>query len=608
MGHYITNVRDIEFNLFEVLGLQSILERGDYGDLDADTAKHMLAEAARLAEGPIADSFASTDRNPPEFLSSEHAITVPEGLATSVKAIHEAQWWRLGLAPELGGVRSPSPLTWAIAEMINCANPAVVFFCHGPLVSDVLYKLGNEQQKHWAQVALDRGWSATMALTEADAGSDVGAGRTRAIRQPDGSWHLEGVKRFISGADTGDIVENVFHMVLARPVGADPGTKGLSLFFVPKFLFDPETGELGPRNGAFVTNLEHKMGLKGSPTCELTLGGSDVPAVGYLVGDRHDGIAQMFNLIEHARMSVGVKGAGTLSTAYLNALAYAKTREQGPDLARMMDKTAPRVTITHHPDVRRSLMLQKAYAEGLRSLYLYTAMYKCDGTAELLAGVDTDFADRINDLLLPVVKAVSADRAYEMMTESLQTLGGSGYLQDYPIEQYIRDSKIDSVYEGTTAIQALDFIFRKIVRDQARAFGYLTDQIKTFADADGALGAEREALGTALGEVTAMSAALLRYLTASQQNPDEVYKIGLVSVRFLHAFGGLVIGWRLLAGAEIAAMALDRGADERDASFYQGKIAAASFFASTVLPRLSSDRAVVETVNTDIMELDEAAF
>src|SRR6476469_3499239 len=243
-----------------------------------------------------------------------------------------------------------------------------------------------------------------------------------------------------------------------------PGTKGLSLFYVPKYLFDPDTLELGSRNGVFATGLEHKMGLKSSPTCELTFGAHGVPAVGYLVGDVHNGIAQMFTVIENARMTIGVKAAGTLSTGYLNALAFAKERVQGADLTQMTDKSAPRVTIMHHPDVRRSLLVQKAYAEGLRALYLYTAAHQDPAAAAVVSGADEGMAERVNDLLLPIVKGVGSERAYQCLTESLQTFGGSGFLQDYPIEQYIRDAKIDSLYEGTTAIQAQDFFFRKIAR------------------------------------------------------------------------------------------------------------------------------------------------
>jgi len=609
VSHYIANLRDIEFNLFEVLPLGAALDTGGYGDLDADTARSMLDEVSRLAEGVVAESFVDADRNPPVFLPDEHRITVSEELAKTVRVVKEAEWWRLGLDERAGGTAAPAALVWAIQEMLISANPSATFlYGLGPAMAHTLAEVGTEEQQHWAQLAMDKGWAGTMVLTEPDAGSDVGAGRAKAIAQADGTWHIEGVKRFISGGDVGDTAENVFHLVLARPEGAGPGTKGLSLFFVPNFLFDPETLELGERNGVYVTGLEHKMGIKSSPTCELTFGAHGKPAIGYLVGGVHNGIAQMFKVIENARMTVGVKAAGTLSTGYLNALAYAKERIQGADLTHMADKTAPRVAIIEHPDVRRSLMTQKAYAEGLRSVYLYTAAYQNSDVAQLVSGADADLAHRVNDLLLPIVKGVGSERAYEMLSESLQTLGGSGFLQDYPIEQYIRDARIDALYEGTTAIQSLDFFFRKIIRDQGSALAHVSNQITATIEAAGPdLKAETDRLATALADVQAMAASLTGYLMAAQGDPEQLYKVGLGSVRFLLAVGDLVIGWRLILAAQVAQAAL-AGATERDQAFYTGKIAVAKFFAKNMLPLLSSVREVIETLDTDVMELENAAF
>ncbi|MFE7741808.1 acyl-CoA dehydrogenase [Nocardia sp. NPDC057455] len=609
MGHYKANLRDIEFNLFEVLELDKLLDTGAYGDLDSDTAREILSEVRRLAEGPVADSFAAADRDPVAYDATTFSVSVPEPLRRTVAAVRDAGWSRLGLPEGMGGTPAPAALVWAVAEMITCANPSASFFNMGPVMASVLYNVGTEQQRQWAVLGFEKGWQGTMVLTEPDAGSDVGAGRTKAIRQEDGSWHIEGVKRFISGAEVGDTAENVFHLVLARPEGAGPGTKGLSLFYVPKFLFDPETLELGERNGVYVTGVEHKMGLKSSPTCELTFGGHGVPAKGWLVGDVHNGIAQMFQVIENARMMVGVKSSGTLSTGYLNALAYARERVQGADLTQMTDKAAPRVAITRHPDVRRSLAMQKAYAEGLRAVYLYTAAHQNADVAQLVSGADPDLAHRVDDLLLPIVKGVGSERAYRYLTESLQTFGGSGYLQDYPIEQYIRDAKIDSLYEGTTAIQAQDFFFRKIIRDKGTALGHVNARIAAFLDAKtGRFDAERALLRTAAEDVQAMAASLTGFLMAAQQTPTELYKVGLGSVRFLLAVGDLLIGWRLLVQAEIAAAALATDAPEKDRAFYAGKVAVASFFAKNVLPKLAAVRGIVAALDDDIMNLDEAAF
>ncbi len=611
MGHYKSNVRDLEFNLFEVLSLEKALATGEFGDLDGESVRQMLAEAAKLAEGPIAESFAESDRHPPTFDPQTHTVSLPGPFKESLNAWRDGEWFRIGIDEVLGGVPAPAMLAWAINELPLGANPPVFLYMAGPVMADILFHIGNEQQRHLASLAVERNWAATMVLTEPDAGSDVGAGRTKAIQQPDGTWHLDGVKRFITNGDTDDLFDNIMHLVLARPEGAGPGTKGLSLFLVPKFLPDLDSGEPGERNGVFVTGLEHKMGLKASATCELTFGQHGVPAVGWLVGDSHNGIAQMFKVIEYARMMVGTKAIATLSTGYLNALEYAKTRIQGADMTQMTDKTAPRVTIIHHPDVRRALMTQKAYAEGLRALYLYTAAHQDPVVAQIVSGADAEMAERVNDLLLPIVKGVGSERAYQCLTESLQTFGGSGFLQDYPVEQYIRDAKIDSLYEGTTAIQAQDFFFRKIARDQGVALAHVVGQIQKFLDDENArpeLADGRARLAKALADAQAMAATLTGYLMSAQDSARELYRVGLESVAFLLAVGDLLIGWLLLVHAEIALTACDGAPSERDRRFYEGKVAAANFFARNVLPRLTADRNIVEGVDLTVMDLREEAF
>ncbi|MCP2300075.1 hypothetical protein APR11_006540 [Nocardia amikacinitolerans] len=613
MSHYKSNLRDIEFNLFEVLGVGDLLDNGLYGDLDSATVRHILDEVARLAEGPIAESYASADREPVVFDSAKHEVVLPEGLRKSVLALKESGWSRLGLPEEMGGVPAPMPMAWAVREMLHVANSAASFFDLGPQMSQVLFEVGTPQQRHWAAAGLERGWAGTMVLTEPDAGSDVGAGRTKAIAQPDGTWHIQGVKRFISGGDVGDMAENIFHLVLARPEGASQGTKGLSLFYVPKYLFDPQTLELGARNGVFVTGVEHKMGIKSSPTCEVTFGGTDLPAVGWLVGGIHDGIAQMFRVIENARMLVGTKSAGTLSTGYLNALDYAKQRIQGADLTQQADKSAPRVTVIRHPEVRRSLLLQKAYAEGLRSLYMFTAAHQdsVPQLSEMVSNADPDMAARVNDLLLPVVKGFGSERAYDTLKLSLQTFGGSGFLQDYPLEQYIRDTMIDTLYEGTTAIQSQDLFFRKIIRDRGKALGHVFGLITALIekrDRDGRLTAELALLATSLDDVRAMVESLTRYVVAAQDEPTEVYKVGLGAVRLLFAIGDLLVGWRLLEQAHVALTASAKHSTMEDKHFYEGKIAVASYFCKNVLPELSATRAVLASIDNDVMALDDCAF
>jgi alkylation response protein AidB-like acyl-CoA dehydrogenase len=619
VSHYRSNLRDIEFNLFEVLGRDEVLGTGPFADIDPGTARSILAEVDRLAREEIAASYADGDRTPPVFDPVAGTADLPESVKASYRAWMDAEWFRLSLPTELGGHPAPSSLFWAIGEMVLGANAPVWMYASGPGFAGVVHRNGNERDRRIARHMVDRQWGATMVLTEPDAGSDVGAGRARAIPQPDGTWHIEGVKRFITSAEH-DLSENIVHLVLARPVGVEgaggPGTKGLSLFVVPKLMFDLETGELtGERNGVEVTNVEKKMGIKVSNTCELTFGAS-APAKGWLLGEVHDGIAQMFQVIENARMMVGAKAIATLSTGYLNALEYAKTRVQGADLTQASDKTAPRVTIANHPDVRRSLMTQKAYAEALRALVLYTASWQDRVIVAEHEGRRDETAERVNDLLLPIVKGYGSERSWVLLgTESLQTFGGSGFLQDYPLEQYVRDAKIDTLYEGTTAIQGQDLFFRKIVKDQAQALAHMEQEIRAFLAAEGGNGrlkVERELLAAALDDANALVGTMVTQLVAADPRAGgdvrDVYKVGLNTTRLLMVLGDVVCAWLLLRQADVALRRLAGEVSAKDQDFYEGKVAAAQFFAQTVLPKVSAERAIAEAVDLSLMDLPESAF
>ncbi|MFI9411412.1 acyl-CoA dehydrogenase [Nocardia gamkensis] len=619
MGHYKSNLRDVEFNLFELFERDRVLGTGPFAEVDADTAKVALREVDRLAREELADSFEEADRNPPVFDAAAHTVAIPPAYAAMYKTWMDAEWWRLRVLPELGGTNAPSSLNWALAEFVLGANPTLWTYVGFPTATRVVYRNGTERDKLIARIAAEKQWGATMMLTEPDAGSDVGAGRTKAIPNEDGTWNIVGVKRFITAGEH-DLTDNIVHLVLARPVGVEgaggPGTKGLSLFLVPKFRFDPETGELtGERNGVYVTNVEKKMGVKVSATCEMTLGEHE-PARGWLLGEVHDGINQMFEVIEDARMMVGSKAIATLSSGYLNALDYARMRVQGADLTRSSDKSAPRVVITRHPDIRRSLLTQKSYAEGLRSLVLYAASWQDEIAIGAAAGADTALAEAVNDLLLPVVKGYGSERSWTVLgTECLQTFGGSGYLQDYPLEQYVRDAKIDTVYEGTTAIQAQDLFFRKIVRNKGAAFGHLVREMSSFADDPAAgteLSFERALLLEAVGAVSAvvekMSADLLAANPKAGGDEKNIYKVGLNATRLLYILGDVLVGWLLLRSAAIALRALGSDLPADDKAFYEGKVAAARFFARNVLPGVAAESAIAVAVDDSVMDLDEAAF
>jgi len=566
-----------------------------------------LEEIKRLSENDLAASFIEGDRLGTTFNKATGDVTLPESFKKSYRAYMDNEWWRIDAPEEIGGTLIPPSIRWAIAEMVLGSNPAIHIYASGTSFAQVAFYLGTEEQKKIAKFMVDNDWGATMQLTEPDAGSDVGAGRSKAVKQADGTWHITGTKRFITSGDS-DLNPNIIHYVLARPEGAGPGTKGLSLFLVPKFMFDFETGALGKRNGVYVTNVEHKMGLNVSATCEMNLGEKE-PAVGYLLGDVHEGIAQMFKVIEFARMMVGTKAIATLSAGYQQALSYAKVRVQGPDLTKAADKASPRVTIINHPDVRRSLMVQKAYSEGMRALVLYTASIQ-DAIAIARAEKEESKIkdlEALNDLLLPIVKGYGSEKSWVLLgTESLQTFGGSGFTQDWPLEQYVRDAKIDTLYEGTTAIQGLDFFFRKIVKDGGRAIGLLGKEIGAFCASGGALADEKAALGKALEDVNGMMGAMVGFAMESQEKPEEIYKTGLNTTRLLMAVGEVIIGWLLLRQAEIATT---KSANPgRDGDFYAGKIAAAKFFITTVLPHLRAERKIVEAETGALMTIPESAF
>ena len=601
--HYKSNRRDVEFNLFEFLKIgEETLGQGPFQGLDEETARVTLKELEKFCINEMAPSYVSADREGLQF-DGKGNVKLPEGLRKSLAAWRENGWDRFELPERLDGVGSPPSLVWAGFEFIAGSNSNAAFYMFGTFVARVIDRLGtDEQKKRFVKAIIDQNWGGSMVLTEPDAGSDVGAGRTRAWQAADGTWHLEGVKRFITNGDY-DGTDNIVHLVLARPDGAPAGTKGLSLFIVPKYWVE-ENGALGERNGIVCTNIEKKMGIKASATCEMTLG-DGLPCRGLLMGEVHDGIRQMFQVIENARMAVGVKSIATASTAYLNALAYAKERVQGPDLLRAMDKAAPRVRIIEHPDVRRMLMHLKAHSEGMRALALYTAHVQ--DQVEIFGGHGdprADAADKRNDLLLPLVKGYCCDKTYELLGIALQVFGGSGYCQDYPMEQYIRDQKIDTLYEGTTHIQALDLFFRKIARDMGQTLTGLLEEARATAEGDqggATLADERAALRRALVDLQGMFGAIMMKLSES------AYHVGLQANRILAAVAETVIGWLLLRHAGLAAEKLPT-ASAADRAFYQGKIESCRYFSRHVLPGLTLTRKLIEASELSLMSVDESAY
>ena len=581
MSHYRSDRRDIEFVLFEVLGAGNRWERAGL-DMTTGEASAVLAEIEHWAQNTLAPSFADSGFEPPSLDPATGDVSLPKPASQALRAHLESDWPSMYLPEEVSGQYVPSSLKWAAAEFFIGANPAVAMCTHVlPASIGTLIRRGTPVQRRLGELALERGWTTTMVLTEDDAGSDVGAARTKATEQPDGSWHIEGTKRFITFGDH-DASENILHMVLARPSGAGPGTKGLSLFVVPKYLVD-STGSVGERNGVTVTGLAHKMGLYASPTCEMAFGGEG-PAVGWLLGDSHDGIRQMFDIIRHVRMMVGVKSNVALSSAYLTALDFARTRVQGTAIDGSPD--GPKVPIIEHPDVQRSLLAQKSHTEGMRGLILYTATVLED--IEILqrsASPDCDAVRALearHALLLPVVKAYCSETAWRLLgTESLATLGGSGYLREYPIEQYVRDTKVDAIYEGTTAIQGLDLFTRRVLRDGGALLGALLDDIRLDADAaPESLRVEADLLKSAVNALGDLVALLVGSWSEGESG---IRDAAANTTRLLMGVGDVLCGWQLLRATTVAQPLADSD------SFYAARVASARWFARQVLPRLTAD-------------------
>ena len=603
-SHYQSNLRDIFFNLFEVFQVQNeSLGRGPFSEIDRSTAEELLRNAQALAEGPYAEGFASSDY---EGLSIDDQgnVTLPSGTRQALEAYYEGEWQRLTAPLELGGYGAPPSVYWSAFELFVGANASATFYLLGEVNAQVIDRLGTPRQRElFSERIIDRKWGGTMMLTEPDAGSDVGAGLAKAKHIEGDMWHLEGTKRYITNGDY-DTTENIIHLVLARPEGAAGGTPGLSMFIVPKFLVN-EDGTLGERNGVYATSIEKKMGLAASATCEMSLG-DRAPCIGYLVGEDRRGMRQMFQVIEHARMAVGFKSFSTLSAAYLQALQYTKERIQGPDLAQATDRSAPRVPIIQHPDVRRMLLTQKSFAEGMRALGLFAASIQ--DRVRLAGGPENPEAKklhRLNDLLLPLIKGYCSEKVYALLgNSSLQCFGGAGYLRDYPIEQYVRDQKIDTLYEGTTHIQALDLLFRKVAKDGGATLQSLFKQMEETAKSSAGgdhCAAAKARLTRALADVQGI------FLAAMQKMGDSIYHIGLQGNRILFSLAEITIGWLLIRQAEIAAVALEE-ASGKERSFYEGKLATANFFSSEVFPGLTLARKQVEASALDVMELSDDAF
>ncbi len=608
INRYKADLREFQFLLFEQFKLGDLLGKAPYEAWGEEEVRSSLAECYRFAREVLGPLNVVGDIQGCK-LENGHVIT-PTGFKDAWKKLYEAGWKSIGVPPELGGAGAPRTLQVLVEEMLSGANAAFNMYpglAYG--AAEVIEQFGTADQKHkFAEHMFNGKWGGTMCLTEPHAGTDVGSAKTSASRNADGSYSVRGTKIYISGGDH-DLAENVIHLVLARVDGAPAGTKGLTLFIVPKHSIK-EDGSLGDSNDVHVASLEHKMGINGSATCVLNFGDNG-KCIGWPVGGEeklNQGMPQMFKLMNAARISVGVQGVAVASSAFLNALEYAKDRKQGASITHWKDPTAPRVPIIEHADVRRMLIQMKATVEGIRALAVKLTMhqdqvYVYQGKDEAKAAYHQGQVD----LLVPLVKAYGSDQGFRICETAIQTYGGAGYTRDYPVEQYCRDAKIFSIYEGTNHIQAMDLVGRKLGQaGGANLQAYLGDIAKFVAanSAHATLGPAVKKLGAAQEAVAGTAMRLLMWFQSGQ-----VALVPLSANRFCEMMSELSVAWQLLEGAFVAEGAKTKVADGHpDAAFYAGKIQAALWYARNVLPGVEHKAQLLGEEDKSALDIPDAGF
>jgi len=599
---YTVDLRDIHFILFEQLKIQDSLKGVDrYAEFDQETYATILQTTADVAVASLAPCNRAGDKGCK--LDREGNVTTPPGFKEAYAALANSGLLASGMTQEWGGMGLPHVIDASIQEMLTGANTA--FNIYAGLTRSAANLLNSHYTPEWLKAIclpkmMSGAWAGTMCLTEAGAGSSVGDNRARALpTETPGVYHLTGEKVFISGGDN-DFCENIVHLVLARTPDAPVGTKGLSIFIVPKFRFDAE-GNLQERNDAKVVSIEHKMGINGSATCVLALGTQDT-CIGYRLGKEREGMKIMFHMMNEARIGVGLQALGLASNAYHNAVAYAKDRVQGTAIEHFGNDEAPRVTINKHPDVRRMLMFQKVHVETMRSL-IYSTANRLD-RATFGQEDEREYLLNLVEIMTPIVKSYCSDMGFEVCVTALQTFGGYGYTQEYPVEQHVRDAKISSIYEGTNGIQAMDLLGRKMRKgggvmfmnwlnecnieiENLRASGTFNDEVSLLEKSRDQLGAAAMHLGE-MGMSGNIKGAMLQ------------------SMPFLNLFGTVVLGLHAGWQARIAHEAIQAGVSGADAQYYRGKVLNFTFYAKNILPKATALAKGIQ--NSDGSCLEEGLF
>lgn len=606
INRYKADLRELFFVLFEQYDFNAFAGKGDYADWDVETAKAIVKEAYRFSTEVLGPLNASGDREGCKVVDGR--VITPKGFKEAWKQLFEAGIKQVSAPKEYGGQEAPSVVYAMVEEITSGANTAFTMYpglTHG--AAEVIAAFGTEAQKKlYAQPMFNGVFGGTMCLTEAHAGSDVGSATTKAFKQPDGTYKITGNKIFISGGDH-DMADNVVHLVLARVENAPLGTKGLSLFIVPRVRVKAD-GTLGEANDVQVASIEHKMGINGSATCALNFG-ENGNCVGELVGTvENQGMPQMFRMMNGARIGVGIQGVAIASSAYLNALEYAKDRKQGSHFTQWKDPKAPRVPIIQHPDVRRMLMELKATSEGLRSLVIKTAQHRDNW--HVLAGKDDEKAAYHMgqvDLLTPLVKSFSSDEAFRLCAVAQQVYGGAGFLKDWPVEQYTRDAKIFSIYEGTNHIQAMDLVARKLGQNGGANFQAFIADLSNFVEAHkdhAVFGKEVQFLSAASEAVMGVAMNMMGWSQAGK-----IDLIPLVANRFLTMMSQLTVSYLLLdAGVKAEAALAKLPAGHEDRAFYEGKRYSALWYARNVLPQAKHHAEIALLEDETPVQISDEAF
>ena len=606
VNRYRANLREIKFVVFEQLGLEEVLGKEPYAAWGRQEAEMVIDEIDRFVREVLGPLNSVGDRVGAKLDNGK--VTAPPGFKEAWTKLYEAGWKTLSVPESHGGQGAPETLHAVVEEFLSGANTAFTMYpglTEG--ASELIAVFGTPDQKARYIDKMQSGrWSGTMCLTEPQAGSDVGAATTSARKLPDGTYAIKGTKIFISAGDH-DLTDNIIHLVLARIEGAPPGTKGLSLFIVPKHRVDAKGDIVGP-NDVVTASLEHKLGINGSATAVLQFGESD-GCIGELVGGiEHSGMMQMFRMMNGARIAVALQGLAIASTAYLNAADYARERKQGPHITQWKDATAPRVPIIEHPDIRRMLLDMKGRVEGIRALIYKLALHQ-DKVTQLRGKQDDQAAYHQGqvDLLVPIVKAYASDQAFRVCETALQVYGGAGYLKDHPVEQYLRDSKIFSIYEGTNHIQAMDLVGRKLPQNAGGNFRLFLADIGAFVAQNSqhpVIGPEVVVLGQAAEALSMVAAHFLAWLSERK-----LALVPLAANRFLEMMAETAVGWLLLDAARIADAAAQKLPEgDPDADFYAGKVKTGLFFARNILPMVYAKAKILAAEDTSALDAPDAAF